>query len=124
MTIKSPTLKERSNPPAAFDKEGLDAEELKDADVKSHLLHRVTLIVVEASLHSKDRYAVECSRDEVAFVSDGRGLWKMGDVGVRDDSRGFDFVGKCSKTAAERDGNLGFGGDKGAKVLRGLLVIF
>ncbi len=66
------------------DKEGIDAERLHYAHGESHLLHVVTLIVVESALHGHDVLAAKVTEDEFAGMSCHR---RYGEVG-------YLFVGK------------------------------
>ena len=55
------------------DKECLDAQFVHDAYGEGHFLHVVSLVVVEAALHSHDVYATQFAEDEGTSVTlDGR----------------------------------------------------
>ena len=51
------------------DEERLDAQLIHDTDRESHLLHRISLIVMEASLHRHDLDAPQLAEDQFAAMS-------------------------------------------------------
>ena len=51
------------------DEEGLDAQFVHDTYGESDLLHRITLIVVEAALHGQDIHTTQFAEDQFATMS-------------------------------------------------------
>ena len=83
------------------DEKSANAEPAHHPDRESDRIHRVTLIVVEASLHRNDLLPGQSAYDEIAFVAYGCRLWKARDVGVRDDSRVAYLLRYVSEAAAQ-----------------------
>ena len=64
-------------------KEGFDAQFVHDANGESHLLHVISLVVVETSLHGKHFFTAQTAEKETTGVTFYRGNGEMGDVSVR-----------------------------------------
>ena len=82
-------------------KEILDAEDLHHPDRKSHELHRIAFIIMEASLHGHDEFSAQLSCYEVALMTyccRHRETWYLL---IWNHYRIFYFIGKLSKTAAK-----------------------
>ena len=76
--------------------EGLDAEFVHHADGERHLLHRVALVVVEASLHGQHFLSAEPSENQAARMPFDRRHRKVGDVGIRKGFDDLDFFGQSA----------------------------
>ena len=61
-------------------KECLDAQLVHYSDGECHFLHRVTLIIVETSLHGHHFFASKSTKDEFAVMTFHRGNGEIRDI--------------------------------------------
>ena len=84
-----------------------DAQLLHHAHGEGHLLHRITLVVVEAALHGDDPAALDRPEDHPALVTLDRRDGETGDVSVFDGELRVDPVGEIAQSRAENDADFG-----------------
>ena len=92
---------------------GVRHEEVSDAQLlhhthgEGHLLHRITLVVVEAALHGHDPAALDRSEDHPALVALDRRDGEPGYLLVFDGELRVDPVGEIAQPGAEHDADFG-----------------
>ena len=87
--------------------EVFDTQLLHHAHGEGHLLHRVTLIVVEAALHGHHPAALDRPEDHPALVALDRRDGEPGDIFIFDGELRVDPVGEIAQSGAENDADLG-----------------
>ena len=88
------------------DEEVLDTQELHHTDGEGDLLHRITLVVVEASLHAEHRDTRERTCNKVSLVTDGRRVREVRNLGIGDDRGVLEHIAELTQTATEDDSRL------------------
>ena len=99
------------------DKERFNPQFIHDTDGEGYLLHVVTFVVVEASLHGKYFFSAQSAEQEATGVTFDRRNGKMRDVGVGKLLYHFDFLCQAAETCAEHDGYCGVKGGVAANPL-------
>jgi hypothetical protein len=86
--------------------ECLDAQLVHHADGECYLLHGISLVIVETSLHGHDILAAELTEDELARMSFDSRYREVGDIFIRNLQCLADMVGQMSQSGAQYDGYL------------------
>ena len=83
----------------------LHAHERHDADRQDNLLHRITFVIVHASVHEDNRHLIDVSKYILALVPLHSGLRESIEFRIGNPCHHFDVVGESAQTGSEHNSN-------------------